>query len=307
MNFTAAMLPRKALAQQTTQLRVAGVFVDMFAEPFFARAAGAFARHGFALEPTSLANAGAVAAAIGGGSLELGVGDLVSGVNAIIKGVPILMIAGGGLYRRSQQEGTILAVAKESPIRSPRDLPGKTIGIPTLVGMTTAILRVWLPENGIAVDSVKLVEVPLSAVLPALQRGTIDVGLLSEPFVTPARDLVRSVGYPNNVVADRTPNKEFPVSVWYAAKTWIEADRARARRVVDAIYETARWANSHQDETLTILVNEGHLDASRLQGLPRTAFATTLTPDMVQSSLDVAYQGKLFPQPVNASELITKL
>jgi len=302
----AAVLARPARAQ-AAHLRMAGVFSDLFAEPFYAREAGAFGRAGFTVEATSLNNAGAVAAALGGGGLEFGVGDLISGVNAILKGVPIMLVAGGGLYRESQQESGILAVVKDSPIRSARDIAGKSIGVPTLVGLTTALLRAWLPANGVPVDSVKLVEIPQGAVVPALQRGTLDVGLLAEPFVTPNRDVVRSVGYPNNIAADRTPNKEFPVSVWYAAKGWVEEDRPRARRALDAIYETARWANAHHDETFAILVRDGHLDAAKLQGLPRVPYATALTPEMIQPIFDIAVQGKIFAQPLDAATLISKL
>ena len=110
--------PRPAFAQ-AAQCRMAGVFSDLFAEPFYVDAAGAFAKAGFTTSATSLANAGAVAAAIGGGALELGTGDLISGVNAIIKGVPILLVAGGGLYRESEEGQNILAVANDSPIKTP--------------------------------------------------------------------------------------------------------------------------------------------------------------------------------------------
>jgi ABC-type nitrate/sulfonate/bicarbonate transport system substrate-binding protein len=154
---------------------------------------------------------------------------------------------------------------------------------------------------------VKLVEIPQSAVVPALQRGILDVAILAEPFVTPSRDLVRPAGYPNNIVADLEANKQYPISVWYMAKGWADEDRARARRAVDAIYETARWANSHRDETFAILVRNGHLDATKLQGMLRTPYATALTPDMVQPVLDIAYKAKIFNQPLDAAGLITKL
>jgi ABC-type nitrate/sulfonate/bicarbonate transport system substrate-binding protein len=97
--LAAVAVPRLASAQSTNTVRIAGVFSDLFAEPFYAKDAGAFAKAGFDVQPTSQYNAGAVAAAIGGGSLEMGTGDLVSGVNAINAGVPILLVAGGGLYR----------------------------------------------------------------------------------------------------------------------------------------------------------------------------------------------------------------
>ena len=286
---------------QATKLRMAGVLSDFFAEPFYAKDAGAFARAGFDVDATSMSNAGAVVAAIGGGSLELGVGDLVSGVNAINAGVPILLLAGGGLYI-STDAGALLVVAKDSPIRQPRDLNGRTIGVPTLVGLTTAALRAWLPQNGIDIATVKIVEVPPSASVPAVLRGIVDAALIGEPFITPNRDTVRDVGRPYDAIA-----KEFCLSVWYASRTWIEQDRERARRVVRAIYDTARWANSHHAETFAILVRDAHFDPDKLHGMIRTTFATSLTPPAVQPVLNIATQYKIFDHPIDAESLIAKL
>jgi NitT/TauT family transport system substrate-binding protein len=302
----ATAVPRIARAQTNT-LRIAGVFSDLFAEPFYAKDAGAFAKAGFDVDAISLNNAGAVAAAIGGGSLEMGTGDLVSGVNAINAGVPIVLIAGGGMYRqRSDAGSTILAVPNDSPIRGPKDMAGKTIGVPTLVGMTTACVRAWLPANGVSESSVHFVEIPPSASIPALQRGALDVGLLSEPFVTFGAGVIRSVGSPYDVAADRASNREFCVSVWYASKPWFEADPARARRAVGAIYDTARWANAHRDETFAILVRDGKLDPDKARGMQRTTYATSLTPALVQPVIDIATQNKMFSKAVDAGMLITK-
>jgi NitT/TauT family transport system substrate-binding protein len=304
--LAATALPRRAGAQATT-VRIAGVFSDLFAEPFYAKDAGAFAKAGFDVDPISQYNAGAVAAAIGGGALEMGTGDLVSGVNAINAGVPIVLIAGGGLYREPADSPTaILAVADGSPLHGPKDLVGKIIGVPTLVGMSTACVRSWLSGYGVAESSVKFVELPPTTAIPGLQRGTVDVALLSEPFVTFGKGLIRSVGSPYDAAADLAKNKTFCVSVWYASKPWFEADPARARRAVDAINATAAWANSHHDETFAILVRDGKLDPDKARGMQRTMYATALTPELVQPALDVAMQNKMFTKPVDARTIITK-
>ncbi len=304
---TAAAFPRVAAAQ-TAPLRIAGVFSDYFAEPFYAKDAGAFAKAGFDVDASALNNAGAVVAAIGGGSLDMGTGDMVSGVNAINAGVPIVLIAGGGMYNaRTDNGSTILAVASDSPIHSAKDLAGKSIGVPTLVGMTTACLRAWLPANGVPETAVKFVEMSTTTAMPALSRGTIDAALMAEPFVTFGKGTIRAIGSPYDIAADRSPNREFCVSVWYASKAWIDADPARAKRAVAAIYDTARWANTHRDETFAILVRDGKLDADRARGMQRTTYATSLTPALIQPVIDIAQQSKMFTKPVDAASLITKV
>ena len=295
-----AAVPRLARAQQMQKLRIAGVFSDLFGEPWYAKESGILAKAGFDAELSSLANAGAVAAALGN-SLDLGVGDLVSGVNAINKGLPILLVAGSGM-QISSENSSFLAVPKESPIRAPKDMIGKTIAVPTLVGLSTASLRAWLPQNGVPLASVKIVEFPQSTMVPAMQRGSLDVGLLSEPFITEAKDEIRDVGHPFDAIA-----KEFLVSVWYASKPWIEADRERARKAINAIYDTARWANTHRAETFAILAREGKLDTEKLKGMARTTYATTLTAALVQPVLNTATEAKVFDHQIDANALITRV
>jgi NitT/TauT family transport system substrate-binding protein len=299
--FATAARPQRAAAQ-TAKIRLGGTFSDAFGEQLYAKEAGAFARAGFDVEATSMNNAGAVVAALGAGALDMGIGDLISGVNAINAGVPNVLVAGAALYLSREGGTTVLAVAKDSPIRKPSDLTGKSIGVPTLVGMTTASLKAWLPTVGVDVTTVKIVEISQPASAAALVRGTIDCGLLSEPFITPNRDSLREIGRPLDAVG-----KEFCQSVWYASKPWLEADRGRARRAVAAIYDTARWANSHHAETFAILVRDAHFDAEKIAGMTRCVYATTLTPALVQPVLNVAAQYKIFDHLIDANTLIAKL
>jgi NitT/TauT family transport system substrate-binding protein len=298
--ITAAALPI-ATGAQGTKLRMAALYIDPFAQAFYTKESGTLARLGFDVEVTTLSNAAAIAAAIGGGSLELGIGDLISGVNAINAGVPITLLAGSALYI-SSEGASIIAVSKDSPMRTPHDLTGKTIAIPTLVGLTTACLRAWLPMNGVDVASVKLVELNSAAMVAAIQRGTVDAAVLGEPFITLSRNDVRNFGQPLDAIG-----KEYLLSVWYASKAWVEQDRDRARRVQSGIYEAARWANTHRSETFALLVRDAKVDGDKLRNMIRSTFATSLTPALIQPVLNMGTQSKIFDRQIDASTLIARL
>ena len=116
---------------------------------------------------------GAIAAAIGGGSLELGIGDLVSGVNAITAGLPdSLARRQQDVHLETKRHHSGWRVAKESAIQRARDLAGKSISVPTLVGIGTSALRAWLSQNGVDPATVKLGEANVGG--PARCNGTID-------------------------------------------------------------------------------------------------------------------------------------
>jgi NitT/TauT family transport system substrate-binding protein len=298
--FAGVAVPRAARAQ-AIKLRIGAPFSDSFGVPFYAKAAGAFARAGFDIEVSNLSNAGAVAAAIAGGSLELGIGDFVSSTNAIIKGLPIQLVAGCGLYLSSAPT-SFLCVTKDSPIRQPRDLEGKSISAPTLVGLTTAAFKGWLVQHGVDVEKVKIVELTTSSAAPAILRGTIDGGLLAEPTYTAVKNEMRVIGLPYDAIA-----KTFLVSAWFASRAWVEADVDRAKRTVAAIYETNRWANGHHNETLEIFSDTVKVPVEQLRGMVRTVYATNLTAAQIQPVLNAAEKFKLIDRPIDANTLIVKL
>ena len=198
----------------------------------------------------------------------------------------------------------MLAVARNSSIVDAKGLVGATIGVPTLVGETTVFVRSWLAQQGIAATQVRFVELPPPQVVAGLQRGTIDAGFTGPPFSTQAADIIRAIGYPDNVPAALSPDHQYRNSVWYASKQWIEADLPRARTVVAAIYEAARWANAHQDATLKVLLDIAKLDPAKVAGMKRTQFATSLTSGMVQPVITLGEREKLLRKPITAGELL---
>ena len=298
--IAAAALPRAARAQ-TSKIRMGAPVSDAFAEPFYAQAAGAFAKIGYDVDAQNLSNAGAVVAAVAGGSLDLGVGDLVSSANAVNSGVPIQMLAAGGLYLASEPV-VFLCVAKDSPVRVPRDLEGKTLSVPTLVGLTTVAVHAWMTQNGVDGSKVKIVELTAAATPAAIARGTIDAGLLGEPFYTRTRADIRDVGRPYDAIA-----KTFLFTAWFAARSWIDADRERAKRVVAAIYDTARWSNAHRPETLALYANNGKMDVDAIRGMARTTYATAISLAQLQPVFDVGMKYKLIEKPVDPAVFIAKL
>ena len=298
LGCAAAAAPRIASAQ-LVPLRVGSLLADVYGEPYYAKAAGTFAKAGFDLGVGSVFNGQAGLAALSGGSYDLTLSDIITGTLGVAAKLPILLVAASALYDASNPT-TILAVAKNSTLRGPRDLRGKIIGLGGLSGLGYTCLQAWLAKNGIAWDEVKVIEIPTPSMGPALARGTVDVSLIGEPFLSYFKDDVRDFAHFIDVCG-----KSFVQTAWYASTSWFEADRDRARRVIGAIYDSARWANAHRDDTLAILVRDGKLDADKVQGMRRVPFATSLTPAAVQPVLNLGAQYKIFDQLYDAKQLIT--
>lgn len=295
-----AVRPSLATAQSLVPLRIATPGGDTYAEPFYAVDVGFLAKAGFDGKVTVLNNAGAALAAVVGGSVDVAIGDIVGIANAAAHGIPIEIFAGAGLYTSSAAT-TFLCVDRNASIRAAKDLEGQTVAVVTLVGLGTSATKAWLTQSGADLTKIRFIELPQSEMQPALGRGTIAGAVLVEPFLTAAKSQIRVLGKPYDAIA-----KEFLICQWIATHDWLAQHAADARRLISAIYDTARWANVHHDESLPIIAKYNKVDPERMRGIVRAAYATRLDVALIQPVVDVAVRYKTIERPFDASTIIAK-
>lgn len=283
-------------------LRVGATANDTYAEAYYAQDMGFFTKAGLSVDLSTFPNGGAIANAIAAGALDLGVGNPVQLANAIVHGIPFVYFAPGGLYD-SDAATTALCVANNGPIQSPKDLEGKTIANPTIKDLTYVATVAYLQKNGVDVSKVDMVEMTFSEMGPALQRGTVAAGILSEPSLTVAMqaDEVRILGKVFDVVAPR-----FLISGWYSTRPWYAQHQEAAKRFAAVIVETARWANdpANYPRSAAILAKYSKIEPEVAARMTRCRFAEALTPQLLDPPLRLAAQAKVTPRLVTAAELM---
>lgn len=292
--------PRAAVAQ-TAPIRLGAAINDSYAEPYFAADAGFFDRAGVNVNITTFPSAPAMITAAVGNAIDVGTADVIQVGNAVNHGVPLAFFAGVGLYS-SAAPTTYLCVTKESSIRSAKDLEGKTVAVVALTSISTITVHEWLHQNGADPGAVKFFEIPFSSMAPALARGTTAAALISEPFVSMSKDALRVLADTQHVIAPT-----YYISALFASRDWISQNAAPAKRFRDALYATARWANTHQSDTAVILSKYTKLDVDRIRAMTRVRFATALDPKLMQPVLDFAYKNGALDKQVSAKALIASL
>lgn len=285
-----------ARAQTLPTIRIATVPIDLGAEALYANDMGFFAKAGLRVE-LSVLNAGAVvAAAVSGGSDDIGQSNIVALASAHASGLPFVIIAPAGYYT-SKAPTTALIEAAGSPIRTAKDLNGKTIAS-TLKDLNWVGIESWLTEGGADVASVKFVEVPLPAVCAAITAGRADAGILSEPYLTFALENGCRVLAPTHDAIAKT----FLVGAWFATSSWAQAHPDEVRRFRAVIAETATWANAHHDESAKIL--EKYTKLATPPGMRRVPFAQTAEASQIQPVIDAAAKYGVLKSSFPAAELL---
>lgn len=249
----AAAAPGLVLAQSPPHIRVVTVPIDISALPFYALDEGIFKKVGLEVEVSTLGSGAQVVAAVVGGTIDFGSGGTTSIALAHEQGIPLVIVAPAGSYTNAARPHG-LVLPPDSPVRTPRDLVGKTIANAGLKTIVDVALRAWLDKNGVDPTSVKLLEMPFGAMTPALAAGRIDAADLEEPFLSGA--LAAGMRFFANVMDAIAPQ-------WVEGAYFCTADYAKAhpdivRKFADAMAMAARWGNQHPAEAWKIIDKYSH-------------------------------------------------
>ncbi|WP_460774271.1 ABC transporter substrate-binding protein [Microbacterium sp. GXF7504] len=180
------------------------------------------------------------------GEMDVAATDAVTAVRAINEGMPIIVVA-GTKDANPNQEGEAsdgLIVPPGSPITDWKDLKGKKIGIPELGGLPHLTVVAALEENGIALDEVEFVPVPMDALTAAAQNGQVDAIFTFSIFLLQAVDQ----GFTRIGTGVREFLPYAPQVVWVATKEYAEQNPEALKRFLAGLALGTDFGNENPDE-----------------------------------------------------------
>lgn len=297
------VLARRANAQSPVKLRVSGPAEDDMIGVFWALDAGIFAKNGLDVEFHPANSGAAIMAAVVGGSVDVGKGSTLPLAAAHAKGVAFVLEAPANIWN-SDRPPSALVVAKGAPIRTGRDLNGKTVAVPALGDLYSVSISAWIDKHGGDSRTVKFLELPQRAAADAIAQGRVDAANLGEPLLN---DAVQSgkceiIGHAQEAIARRFVSTAYFCSADFAAKN---ADAlARFRR---SIYAAGAYVNAHRAERTAIVAKYTGVDPQTVAMLPPNVAAADpkeLVPAMIQPLIDAGVAYKAIAAPFAAKDMI---
>jgi NitT/TauT family transport system substrate-binding protein len=281
-------------------VRVGSVPSEAVMPLVYAVRAGLFERAGLKVEINRTASGAATLAAVLGGALDIGVSSMLTIVIGHARGVPFTIVAPTGLWLPSSEGG--LLVASSSPLRAPRDFVGKTVSAAAVNDISDLAMRVWLDQNGVDPKAVKVLEIPQSAALAALEQGRVDGIALTDPAfaVALATGKARFVANINSAISPR-----YLLGGLVSTAVWVEKNHSIAERFSRVIAEASTYVNTHADETFNDVVEFTGMDRALLSRMKRTLYGPTLVAAEIQPVIDVAVKYKVLEKAFPAAELIS--
>jgi NitT/TauT family transport system substrate-binding protein len=293
-----AAFSRPAVGQSLTTIRFGTAPVESYALAVYANARGYFKAAGLDVQIATMNGGGAVMAAIAGGALDLACANVGAQANAHVRGLPFSMICPGGMYS-SAAPTTVLAVGKNSPLKTAKDLAGKTVGLSTLRDLQQASVMKWTDANGGDSSTLRFLEIPVPEMGSAIVAGRIDAATILEPSYTYAKNDIRVLGKCYDAIATR-----LTICTHFGSNDWLAKNPGPAHAFIHAMRLAADWTNHHPSESAAILADLTKIPVSVVDQMNRVTFGEVLDVATIQPVIDATAEYKFLPKTFPVSEML---
>ena len=261
--------------------------IDAGAQPYYADRQGFFSASGIDATISPAQNSSLLIAAVVNGSMQFTLCNIVNLVEALQNGLGLVMVAPGDLW---SDDTTRLVVAKDSPIRTARDLTGKTIAVTGLKNLVTFAPQYWIDRNGGDASKVHFIELSFPEMVPAMQAGRVDAAVTVEPFLTISKDAIRPVTPALLGSLSRSPLQS---AVWVAEARWAKQNASTVSKFADVMVKASVWANSNLRQSGQILAGFSKMNPDLVSAMARVTYATRIDLTQIQPLVDLTtkYEG----------------
>jgi NitT/TauT family transport system substrate-binding protein len=295
-----AIRPTPAQSPALTPVRV-GVLPngDMIALLYGVRS-GMFAKAGLDVQiDRSSPNGSTVAAAVSSGAYDIGKGSLTAIMDAHLRGVPFTVIGSAAVYEsKSPYVGMI--VPKDSPIHQVSDFKSGVVGVNFLHDLSELALDKALGDAGGSTKDLQYTEIPMTAVLPAVESHRVLAAVASDPLLSQALDS----GKVRLIPIYNTFGSSFSFSIFFTTKDYAAKHVAAIKAFTRVLAESARYTNTHRDELAPMLSDFSGIPLTVLTHMPWVTNGTGVDTASIQMLIDTAAKYKFISRRFSALEII---
>jgi NitT/TauT family transport system substrate-binding protein len=181
-----------ATAASAQTVRVNYIPITDVTPLFVAIDKGYFAAEGLTIVPTPSVGGAAGVPGLMAGAFDVMYGNVVSTMLAQQQGFKLEVIAAGTKQYDNPANTNGIVARTADPIKTGRDLEGRTVAVNTRNGIIWLFARAWIAKSGGDPGKVTFKEVPFPQMLDALRGKQVDAAFMVNPFfnaaVTDAKD-----------------------------------------------------------------------------------------------------------------------
>jgi len=266
-------------AGKTTEVTVGVIPIVDVAPLYLGQKQGLFEKRGIRLKMVTAQGGAAIIPGVVSGQFQFGFSNTTSLMLAQSKGVPVKAVANGAASNgKVGADVTAVLVKKDSPVKTAKDLAGRTVAVNTLQNIGDTTVRETVRLAGGDPKKVKFVEIPFDQMPAALDEGRVDAAWMGEPSQTIAKDKgARVVASP---FAETDP--ALTVAAYFTSAKIAQQNPALVKKFTEAMNESLAYASAHPDDARQILTTYTKISGDVLDKL----ILPSWPPAMNRASLD---------------------
>jgi NitT/TauT family transport system substrate-binding protein len=262
---------------------------------------GFFKEQKLTIKPKLAEGGAAITPAVLSGNFQIGFSNTISLLIAASKGLPVEAISQGVLGGTDKSKAWAdLLVLKNGPIKTAKDLEGKTIAVNTLKNICEVTIKASLQKQGVDVSTLKFIEVPFPDMNAALDAKRVDGACVVEPFVSQGKaGKARGIDpFYINTAPDLT------VAMYFTSRQYAEKNPEIVDRFVKAINKSLDYAQSHPDEVRGVLSSYTPIPAEAAQKIKLPVWRSDLNTDTISRLSRLSKQYGLIDKEPDLNSLI---
>lgn len=257
LTVSSSTLGASAQTPADVTLRVGVIPIGALAPLYLGVQKGFFRDEHLVLEPNFAQGGSSIIPAVVNGDEQIGFTNVVSFMLAISRGLPLRnVIAGAQAIGENGLSTAAVLVGGSSPIKTLKDLEGKTVAVNALNNIGDITIKAVLDKSGVDSSKVKFIEIGFPEMPAALQQGHVDAIWAEDPFQTIAKRAGARVLFKNYDDFDPklTLANYFTTTAYYDAHRDVMARFTRAMRV------SLKYAIAHPAEARQTITEFTKLD-----------------------------------------------
>lgn len=263
-------------------------------------AQGFFSRHQIDLELVPLNGATGAIEGLSSIGLQFAFADVGSVIEAGSQNVPVRMVAEGDSSTGDPAtDFSAVVVPADSPIRSAKDLVGKTVAVTGLRNVGTVSVRNAVAKDGGNAKGVKFVELAFSDMAAAMASSQVDAAWVVEPYLAAATAKgLRIVSSPFCSVPHLT------VGAYVTTPSYLDEHKDVVDHFRAAVEESLRYASQHTDAVRKILPSYADISPRDAGSIRVPAFPRSVDVASVKEVSSLMSSSGSIPGPVDVATLM---
>jgi NitT/TauT family transport system substrate-binding protein len=264
---------------------------------------GFFKKRGLDVTASMAPNPSVMISSIAAGSSDIGHTVFIPVLAAHQAGIQMAVIAGASTFPAVQPPVVGVLAGKDTGIRNPKDLEGKTVGVVGLQSYHQAMVQRWMKENGADYTKTRFVEVPFPQMQDLLKSKSVHAIVSVDPFYS--KMIREGDGYDFGDFVATMPDN-VPIVVFVSSRAWAEKNPDKVEAFRAALVEAGEFLKKNEAEARKSLAKYTKLPDAVIANARWGNFQPNLTPEKIQYWSNMMQEQGLLKSAISGAELLPR-